>query len=189
MTATYEAPFPEAMISGPDPGRTRVATLGGALAQAVADRGEDPFFYLALGRDEPQLVTYREIWLRALSVAETLRDSGTRPGDRIFLLLPNGVDYVAGFFGILLAGGTVVPWSPPGAGGSVDQIGFQIQDVLRDARPTRALTSQGWAEALGRLLGRPEDVLPIDGGNSEPNPGTPPAVSDPADPAIIQYFP
>ena len=38
-----------------------------------------------------------------------LQEGGVRPGDRVALLLPNGLDFVISFFAIMTAGGTVVP--------------------------------------------------------------------------------
>jgi long-chain acyl-CoA synthetase len=54
-------------------------------------------------------VTYTQLWDRATRVAGGLRAAGVSRGDRVALRLPNGNDWVFGFFGTLLAGGVVVP--------------------------------------------------------------------------------
>ena len=54
-------------------------------------------------------VTYAELHELALRWARSIRDGGAGPGDCVALVLPNGVDYVAAYFGALAAGATLVP--------------------------------------------------------------------------------
>ncbi|GMA21830.1 long-chain-fatty-acid--CoA ligase [Arsenicicoccus piscis] len=56
-----------------------------------------------------QRLTYAEVWDRALRAAADLTAKGVGPGTRVALLAPNTVDFVVGYYGILAAGGTVVP--------------------------------------------------------------------------------
>lgn len=62
-------------------------------------------------------VSYKEYWERSARIAGGLRDAGVTPGDRVAILLPNGNDWAFSFFGILMAGGVVVPvntrFAPP----------------------------------------------------------------------------
>ncbi len=53
--------------------------------------------------------TYSQLRLRALEVASGLAGLGIRKGDRVAVCLPNGLDWVAAFFGALYAGAVVVP--------------------------------------------------------------------------------
>ena len=53
--------------------------------------------------------TYADLLERATRVARGLRGLGVERGDRIGLLASNTVEYVAGFFGVSLMGGVVVP--------------------------------------------------------------------------------
>jgi acyl-CoA synthetase (AMP-forming)/AMP-acid ligase II len=56
---------------------------------------------------------YGDLLLAARVIEERLRgDAAFRAGDRVALLLPNGPEYVAAFYGTLLAGGIVVPIPP-----------------------------------------------------------------------------
>ena len=51
-----------------------------------------------------------------LSAASTVAQSlceHTRAGDRVVLLAPEGVDFIAGFFGCILAARVAVPTYPP----------------------------------------------------------------------------
>jgi long-chain acyl-CoA synthetase len=52
--------------------------------------------------------TYGEIDAAANRLAACLLARGVQPGDRVGLLMENGLEYVTGFFGILKAGGCVV---------------------------------------------------------------------------------
>ena len=55
-------------------------------------------------------ITYTELLERAQAVASRLQnDFGVRPGDRVALWLKNCPEFVPAVFGILLAGGVVVP--------------------------------------------------------------------------------
>lgn len=52
---------------------------------------------------------YRTLWDRSARVAGGLRAEGVRPGDRVAIRLPNGVDWTLAFFGVQLAGAVAVP--------------------------------------------------------------------------------
>ena len=54
-------------------------------------------------------VTYRQLWERAARVAGGLRARGIRPGDRVAIRLPNGLDWCLAFFGAQMAGAIAVP--------------------------------------------------------------------------------
>ena len=53
--------------------------------------------------------TYAETWRDARRVAAALVHDGVRPGDRVALLAPNVIEFVTSYYGILAAGGVVVP--------------------------------------------------------------------------------
>jgi long-chain acyl-CoA synthetase len=55
-------------------------------------------------------ISYRELFAKSEAVTAHLRDQmGVRPGDRVGIWLKNCPEFVAGVFGILGAGGVVVP--------------------------------------------------------------------------------
>jgi len=56
-------------------------------------------------------VTYAALNAAADGVARWLLRRGLEPGDRVALLLENGFEYVAGYYGILKAGGVAAPLS------------------------------------------------------------------------------
>lgn len=77
------------------------------LRQAAAQGGNHPLVDF-LGRT----YSYNEIWRAAEGFAAGLQRRGLGRGDRIGLYLPNVPLYVAAYFGALLAGATVVNFSP-----------------------------------------------------------------------------
>ncbi|MFN9372094.1 MAG: class I adenylate-forming enzyme family protein [Planctomycetaceae bacterium] len=57
-------------------------------------------------------VTWSTLDCGAQRVAVWLRHHGLQPGDRVVLQLPNSAEYIAAYFGILLAGGVAVGLHP-----------------------------------------------------------------------------
>ncbi len=75
-----------------------------------------------------QIVKYGELHQRALRFAAWLQKTGVMPGERVALLLPNSVEYVACYLGILRAGASVVALNP-------DSTADELEYILRDCRP------------------------------------------------------
>ncbi|TJZ58739.1 long-chain fatty acid--CoA ligase [Streptomyces piniterrae] len=59
-----------------------------------------------------QTVTYAALDALSAHVAADLRARGVTPGDRVAVMLPNVPEFVALYFGVLRAGGIVVPLDP-----------------------------------------------------------------------------
>ena len=77
------------------------------FAQSVDTHGDKPLVDF-LGR----VYSYREIWQEAHRFAKGLEQSGFAKGDRVGVFLPNVPTYLAAYFGTLIAGGTLVNFSP-----------------------------------------------------------------------------
>jgi len=72
--------------------------------------------HLTVLRDETTTLgtlTYGELAAKARNVARGLIARDIVPGDRVALMLPTGIEFFAGFFGILYAGAIPVPIYPP----------------------------------------------------------------------------
>ena len=67
-----------------------------------------------------QGVTYQQLHGLAAKVAGTLRADGVEPGDRVAVILPNVPAFPVVYWGILLAGGIVVPMNPLLKAGEID---------------------------------------------------------------------
>ena len=80
------------------------ATLLDMLAEQV-DQRPDSEAVVELGADR---LTYRQLWNRASRVAGGLRAAGVRPGDRVAVRYPAGINWVLAFWGTVMAGGIAV---------------------------------------------------------------------------------
>jgi long-chain acyl-CoA synthetase len=75
--------------------------------EAVARHGEKPLVEF-MGR----VRSYSSIHIEAVTFAAALQKLGIKPGDRVGLYLPNVPTYVSAYYGALVAGATVVNFSP-----------------------------------------------------------------------------
>lgn len=67
--------------------------------------------------------SYSDLLLASRSVAQSLSSHHSfHAGDRVLLMLPNSAEYTAAFYGILLAGGVVVPVPPKTESGYLQSI-------------------------------------------------------------------
>ena len=92
-------------------------------------------------------LTWAQMHERARAVAAQVRQVA-RPGERAVLLMPQGLDYVAGFLGCLTAGVVAVPLFPP------DQPGHEnrVAAVIEDCEPACALVTEAGAAAARAYL-------------------------------------
>ncbi|WCN08291.1 AMP-binding protein [Marinomonas mediterranea] len=70
------------------------------------------FSLLANGTEVTESITYAELDARARAIAVELRTLA-KPSDRAMLLMPNGIDYIVGFWGCVYAGIVAVTAYPP----------------------------------------------------------------------------
>jgi acyl-CoA synthetase (AMP-forming)/AMP-acid ligase II len=70
-------------------------------------------------QEDGRAASYGEVARQARAVAARLGEYGVETGDRVLLMLPNGVDYLAVYYGSLLRGAVVVAvqTSPTAIGG------------------------------------------------------------------------
>ncbi|NYH15876.1 non-ribosomal peptide synthetase [Paraburkholderia bryophila] len=104
--------------------------------------------FLADGERDEQVLTYGQLHRRALACAERLSHEAQR-GERAILLLPSGLDYVAGFLGCLYAGVIAVPAYPPES--SNPQHLQRVKAMLDDCMPRVILTDRAHAALLANL--------------------------------------
>lgn len=76
------------------------------LASASADPEADAI------RLDDRVLSYAELADASRRLATLLRTAGVRPGDRVGVMLPNVPEFPICYYGILLAGGVVVPMNP-----------------------------------------------------------------------------
>lgn len=89
------------------------------LVHALADKldafpGRPLYTFLDVNGREVDELDYLGVVRRAAGVAAALRERGVNAGDRVLLVYPpEGMDFIAGFFGCLLIGAVAVPASSP----------------------------------------------------------------------------
>lgn len=99
--------------------------------------------FLLDGNENEALLSYAELERRARAVAASLQQD-CAPGERVLLLLAPGFDYIASFFGCLLAGMVAVPAYPP----STSKILERLDSIIRDCQPAAAITASEHLDAV-----------------------------------------
>ncbi len=92
-------------------------------------------------------LTWDELWSRVRAIGARLQQVA-RPGDRVAILAPQGVDYVSAFFAAVHAGNIAVPLFAPTLAGHAERLAA----VLADARPAVVLTASAAAESVRESL-------------------------------------
>lgn len=88
-------------------------------------------------------LTWGLLAARAHAVAASI-EQAAGPGDRVALLLPQSLDYVAAFLGCQLARAIAVPLFPPDQPGH----GNRVDAVIEDCEPACALVTQSGARVI-----------------------------------------
>ncbi len=104
--------------------------------QASIAPEKDVYVYLEDGEQQEVRLTYAELSRRARAIGTWLQ-SRAMPGERVLLLYPPGLDYIAAFFGCLYGGMVAVPAYPP----RLNRPAPRIQIIVDDAQATMALTT------------------------------------------------
>jgi len=94
------------------------------------------YIFLNDGEQEEVVYTYAQLDQHARSIAATLQRH-TTVGERVLLLYPSGLDYIAAFMGCLYAGAIAVPVYPPSSNRSMQR----IQAIVADADARLVLTT------------------------------------------------
>lgn len=139
-------PFDSSGISRAADGRPQYDALPDSLVamlRASVDRGPDALAVAEVGGTG---LTYGQVWERASRVAGGLRAEGVARGDRVALVLPNGLPWVLAFWGVQLAGAVAVPVNTRFTAAEVDYVTtdagaawtFRPGEPLPDAEPFAA---------------------------------------------------
>ncbi len=90
----------------------------------------------------------------AMKRARHFRQLGLKKGDRLAMVLPDGVDFVPTFFGALWAGLVPVPLYPPLTLGRLDSYLDALVTILRKAEPAALCTSKRVQAILWSVVGK-----------------------------------
>lgn len=142
------------------PGTTLISLLERNVA-SVGDTVAYRFLDFARAEGRSTEITWTQLDTRLRAIASQIQQRASR-GERVAILAPQGLDYVAGFYSALKAGGIAVPLFAPELPGHAER----LQTALADARPGLVLTTaaaQGAVTAfLSGLPGSAPQVLVID---------------------------
>ncbi|HVF55927.1 MAG TPA: amino acid adenylation domain-containing protein, partial [Pyrinomonadaceae bacterium] len=94
------------------------------------------YTFLLDGEKEEANISYGELDRQARAIAASLQPL-VSPGDRVLLLYPPGLEYIAAFFGCLYAGAIAVPAYPPRRNRNL----LRLQSLVADAQSAVALTT------------------------------------------------
>jgi len=112
-------------------------TLIELLRHRAQNQPDKPAYtFLVNGETEELSLTYAQLDQRVRAIAAKLQDRVT-VGDRVLLLYPAGLDYIAAFFACLYAGVVAVPTYPPRR----NRPDPRIQAIVADAQATVVLTT------------------------------------------------
>ncbi len=120
-------------------------TLVGQLQNRLARYGEKAAFIYSRDGEEKEVsrLSYQELDAHARRIASSLQQQGAA-GERVLVLCPPGLDFVAGLFGCLYAGAIAVPVHPPAR----DHLVPRVASIIADAQPRFALSN---VEMRGRI--------------------------------------
>jgi long-chain acyl-CoA synthetase len=124
--------------------RAMSLNLGTILQAAAADRPR----HVALRMDE-RVLTYAQLDRAARGVAASLVARGLAPGDKVALLVPNVPEFTIAYFGILYAGGAVVPINVLAAAPEVAYFLADSEAKLLVAHPLFAAPAKAGAQEAG----------------------------------------
>lgn len=108
----------------------------------------DPaFYFLQDGETDEICWTFAELDRKVRSVAAVLQSQHLQ-GQRVLLLYPPGLDFVAGFYGCLFAGAVAIPAYPPRRNRNMQR----IQAISDDAEAKAALSVHDVCDRVDGLL-------------------------------------
>jgi len=119
-----------------------------ARAQGAADR--TLYTFLSDDLTPESSATYAGLDRRARAVGAWLQGAGAS-GQRVLLLFPPGLDYIAAFFGCLYAGAVAVPAYPPSRNRNLNR----LRAIANDSTPAVVLTTRA---VLSRVEPQLEEV-------------------------------
>jgi fatty-acyl-CoA synthase len=117
-----------------------IANVGDEVAYRYIDYARSPDGHV-------HELTWTQLGVRLEAIGARLQSITSR-GERVAVLAPQGLDYVAGFFGAVKAGTVAVPLFAPELQGHAER----LETALNDAEPTVVLTTAAALDAVTGFL-------------------------------------
>jgi amino acid adenylation domain-containing protein len=131
------------------------ASIFGEILRYRAHRqpGQTAYTHLVDGETEEVCVTFGDLDHRARTIAAWLQHYDAE-GQRVLLLYPTGLDYIAAFFGCLYSGAIAIPAYPP----RFNRLLSRLNTVVADAQASFALTSRDIFSKIEPVIGQNENL-------------------------------
>ncbi|MEE2855178.1 MAG: fatty acyl-AMP ligase [Actinomycetota bacterium] len=117
-----------------------IANVGDTVAYRYLD-------YSRSAGGDAEEVTWSRFGVRLEAIGARIQQAASR-GERVAVLAPQGIDYVAGFYAAIKAGTIAVPLFAPELPGHAER----LDTALRDSAPTLVLTTTTAREAVQKFL-------------------------------------
>lgn len=117
-----------------------IANVGDAVAYRYLD-------YSGAGEGDADEVTWTRLGVRLEAIGARIQQVAGR-GERVAILAPQGIDYVAGFYAAVKAGTIAVPLFAPELPGHAER----LDTALRDSQPAVLLTTTAARDAVENFL-------------------------------------
>ena len=121
--------------------------------RATREEAQRAYTFLTDGESQEDSVTYGELDRRARAVGAWLQSSGA-VGERVLLLLPPGLEYIAAFFGCLYAGAVAVPAYPP----RLNETWHRLRSIAGDAQAVFGITTSTILSRLDSVTATEQDL-------------------------------
>ncbi len=166
-------------------------TLISLIDRNIANVGESVAYrYLDFTRSDAghaSEITWIQLGVRLRAIGARVQQAAAR-GDRVAILAPQGLEYIAGFFAAVKAGTIAVPLFAPELPGHVGR----LEIALNDAQPTLVLTTEAVKDSVEAFLAglpaaRRPRVIVIDEIPDSSADAFTPVVLDVADVSHLQY--
>ncbi len=109
------------------------------LRQRVERHGDQVAFVYSLdGEEEHARLTYGQLDVRARAIAASLQRQGAA-GERVLVLCPSGLDFIAAMFGCFYAGTVAIPVHPP----VHSRLISRVASIVADSQARFVLTTAG----------------------------------------------
>ena len=117
-----------------------IANVGDSVAYRYLD-------FTRSDAGQPTEITWTRLGIRLRAIGARVQQVTSR-GDRVAVLAPQGLDYIAAFFAAVKAGTIAVPLFAPELPGHVER----LETALNDAQPTAVLTTKPVRDAVEAFL-------------------------------------
>src|SRR5262245_21357808 len=126
-------------------------TMVDLLRMRALHQGSRPAYtFLVDGEAEKIELTYGELDQRSRAIGAALQLAGAA-GERVLLLYPPGVEFIAAFLGCFYAGAIAVPAYPP----RLNRSQVRLQNIIDDTHAAVALTTKTVLARVERLFKDP----------------------------------